>query len=555
MNTVKTALRRLALYCLLLAVNVISCANIVPDAFPTRNVSTIYLLILSACLIRYYSYRVSGSGALPFMTKALSWMAFFLLLLRGVKYGVFAGVDVLARHAWYLYYAPMLLLPLFLFYISLSVSPGADSRVPKRWYWVGAVTVFLIFTVLTNDLHGLVFRFNPGFENWNGDYSHAPLFYVVTAWQYLLYFAAISVFLRRRRIDGVKTHAWLIVLPFSLGIAMNVMLMTGTMPKLNGTNIVEFPETLIFMAAGVLECCLQIGLIPTNSQYGKLFGVLSLSAQITDAGGTPVYLSESSAPLTPEQFAAPDGARIGEHAVLHKMELPGGFGFWQDDMSDLDRLNGELSEAKEALAQETELIRLQNELKEKQAKIEQRTAVYDAIAKRTRRQSQAISSLAKEARLSPEEEVKAKCRKRITLFASYIKRFANLMLLSYENKTIETGELALSFSEVLRYLNFTGIPGELYSTASAKVSAEAALALFETFGSLLTENISHISGIFINLSESENTVCKLTMENLRTSLSDGEFKALSKVGVETACVREDDVTYLGFTLPERGRSV
>ena len=554
MNVVKKTLGRLALYFLLLAINIIPCANIIPDAFPTRNVSTIYLLILSACLIRYYLYRVSGSGGLPFMMKSLSWMAFLLLLLRGIKYSVFAGVDVLARLSWYLYYAPMLLLPLFLFYISLLISLGVDSRIPKRWYWVGAVTVLMILTVLTNDLHGFVFRFNPGFENWNVEYSHSPLFYVVTAWQYGLYLAAILVLVVKCRVENAKKYAWLIVIPFSVGIAMSVLLMTGKMPQINGTNLVEFPETLFFMVAGVLECCIQLGLIPTNMRYGKLFETFSIAAQITGCNGTPVYSSHMTVPLTAEQFASPDGARIGEHTVLHKMESPGGFGFWQDDLSDLDRLNEELTEAKEKLAEETELIRLQNELKEKRSKIEQRTAVYDQIAKLTRRQSQTISGLAKEARLSKEMAVKEEYRKRITLFASYIKRFANLMLLSYENKTIDTGELALSFSEVLHYLNFTGIPGELYSTASGKVSAEAALAVFEAFGSLLTDNITYISGIFINLSD-DTTVCKLTMENLRTSLSEEELKVLSNAGVETACVREDDVTYISFTLPERGRSV
>jgi len=555
MKVVKKTLARLALYFLLLAVNIISCANIIPDAFPTRNLSTVYLLILSACLIRYYSYRVSGSGALPFMMKSLSWMAFLLLLLRGVKYSVFAGVDVLARHTWYLYYLPMLLLPLFLFYISLLISPGADSTVPKRWYWVGFVTVFLILLVLTNDLHGLVFRFNPEFENWNSDYSRAPLFYVVTAWQYGLYLAAILVLVIKYRVVSAKKYAWLTVIPFSAGIAMSVLLMTGNMPKVNGTNAVEFPEVLISMAAGVLECCIQLGLIPTNMRYGKMFETFSISAQITDRRGAPVYSSLSAVPLTAEQFSSPDGARIGEHTVLHKMELPGGFGFWQDDMSDLDRLNEELAEAKEKLAEETELIRLQNELKEKQVKIEQRTAVYDAIAKLTRRQSQAISDLAKQARLSREKTVREENSKRITLFASYIKRFANLMLLSYENKAIKTGEVALSFSEVFRYLNFSGIPGELYSTADGKVSAEAALAMFRAFGTLLTENISCIRGIFINLSENENTICKLTMENLRIPLSEDEYGYLSGAEIMTDCVREDDVTYITFILPERGKSV
>ncbi|MGI6264784.1 MAG: hypothetical protein ACOYJY_04875 [Acutalibacteraceae bacterium] len=555
MNVVKKTLGRLAFYYLLLAINVIPCANIIPDAFPTRNLSTVYLLILSACLIRYYSYRVSVFGTLPLMMKALSWMAFLLLLLRGLKYSVFAGVDVLARHTWYLYYAPMLLLPLLLFYIALLVSPGENSHVPKKWYVFGAITVLLILIVLTNDLHGLVFRFHPQFANWNNDYSHAPLFYVVTAWQYVLYLAAILVLTVKCRVSSVKKYAWLTGIPFSIGIAMSVLLMTGSMPMIGGSYIVEFPEALIFMAAGVLECCMQLGLIPTNTSYGKMFGVFSLSAQITDRRGKPVYLSKSAVPLTAEQVALPNGVRIGEHTVLHKMELPGGFGFWQDDMTELDRLNEELAQAKEDLAQETQLIRLQNELKEKQAKIEQRTAVYDAIAKHTRRQSKAISQLAKKARMTTDLALKDECGKRITLFAAYIKRYANLMLLSYENTTIETGELALSFSEVLRYLNFAGTPGELVSRASKDVSAEAALAVFEVFGTLLCEHIASLRGVFIHLSNMENAVCKLTLENLETSLSKETGDMLSRAGVTWDCVQEDNVTYVGFILPERGQRV
>ena len=305
------------------------------------------------------------------------------------------------------------------------------------------------------------------------------------------------------------------------------------------------------MVAGVLECCIQLGLIPTNKSYGKLFEIFSISAQITDRNGTPVYSSLSAVPLTTEQFAAPDGARIDEHTVLHKMPVPGGYGFWQEDMSHIDRLNDALTEAKDALAQETELIRLQNELTEKQAKIEQRTAMYDTIAQRTKDQSQAISDLAEMARRTDDMAVKETCRKQITLLAAYIKRYANLMLLSYESKSLETGELGLSFTEVLRYLNFAGIPGEFLSTAEGTVDAKASLAVFETFGRLLTENLSCLHGVFVNLTKKENTVCKLTLEYLQTSLTETDIDSLSDLDVATETVCEDDVTYIGFTLPER----
>ncbi|MBQ7726888.1 MAG: hypothetical protein IJT66_07070, partial [Clostridia bacterium] len=281
MNAAKTTLRRLGLYYLLLAIGIFPCASVIPDNFPTRNLSTIYLLFLSAFLIRYYAYRVSGSGVLSLMMRSLSWMAFLLLFLRGIKYSVFAGVAVLARHTWYLYYLPMLLLPLFFFYVALLISSKGDSFFPKKWCWTGALTIILILLVLTNDWHQLVFRFRPGFENWDSDYSRGLLFYLITAWQYLLYLAAVLTLWLKCRIGNAKKNVWLTAIPFVLGITMSVLLITETMPTINGNHIIEFPEAHICMVACVLECCMKLGLIPTNKRYGKIFGLLSLSAQIT----------------------------------------------------------------------------------------------------------------------------------------------------------------------------------------------------------------------------------------------------------------------------------
>ena len=555
MNEVKTSLRRMAVYYLLLILNIIPCASIIPDSFPTRNLSAIYLLLLCVCLVLYYSHRVTGSGGLSATMKSLSWMCLLLILLRGIKYSAFAEVGVLARHTWYLYYVPMLLMPLLLFYISLLISPKENARIPRGWYWTLAVTVFFVVLVLTNDVHQLVFGFQPDFAEWDSNYSHGVLFYALTVWQYLLYIAAIVVLIIKCRISSAKKNAWIILIPVAIGALMNLLLLTGQMPKINNTHIIEFPEALIFTVAIVLECCIQLGLIPTNTDYGKLFPKFSISAQITDKKGTPVYSSLSAIELTAKQFAAPSPSRIGEHTLLHKMAIPGGFGFWQDDMTELDRLNVELAEAKENLAQEGELIRLRNELKERSTKIEQRTLVYDTIAKRTQRQSQLISQLAETARISDDIKAKDNCRSRITLLGAYIKRYANLMLLSQESEVIEAGELGLSVSEVLHYLNFCSVPGEIFSSADCTVNAPAALAVFEAFAILLETNLSELHGAFVNLSANDNMAFKLTLENMTQSLSQDMTEQLLSVGVTTEIKHEDDVTYICFTLPKGGGAV
>ena len=544
----------MALYCLLLAVNIIPNANIIPDSFPTRNVSAIYLLTLCVCLILYYSHRVTPSGSLSVMIKSLSWMSLLLILLRGVKYSVFAEVGALDRHIWYLYYAPMLLIPLFLFYISLLVSPKKGFRL-KSFYWTAAITALFIILVMTNDLHSLVFSFKPDFENWDGDYSYGVLFYAVTVWQYALYIAAIVILVIKCRISSSKKNAWIILIPFVTGAVINILLATERMPKINGAHIIEFPEAMIFTVAVVLECCMQLGLIPTNTDYGRLFQKFSIASQITDNEGKPVYSSYSAVPLTAEQFKAKSGSRNGAHTVLHKMKIPGGYGFWQDDITEIDRLNEELAEAKEALSQETELIRLRNELKESQTKTEQRTLVYDAIAKRTQRQSQLISRLAESARSSDDLHYKEECINRITLLGAYIKRFANLMLLSQGSSTVEVGELALSVSEVLRYLNFCGVPGEFFSSADTTVNADAALRTFEEFETVLEKNINSLKGVFVNLSAQKSVIFKMTLESLSEPLSDTLFKELKCTDLISDISREDDVTYICFTLPKGGEAL
>ena len=207
------------------------------------------------------------------------------------------------------------------------------------------------------------------------------------------------------------------------------------------------------------------------------------------------------------------------------------------------------------MAQEAELIRLRSELKEKQTQIEQRTLVYDNIAKRTQRQSQLISHYAELARLSDDTALKEECRGKILLFGAYIKRFANLTLLSHKNSVIEVGELALSVSEVLRYLNFCGIPGEFFGDAECTVDAQSALAVFEAFEKKKKKNLNSLRGVFVNLSAPEAITFKITLENVEEALSDEVMQSLSAVGVTSETDREDDITYICFILPRGGETL
>ena len=556
MNEVKKCLKWLLLYSLLLAVNILPTTGIIPLRFPTNNISSLYLMILSACLILRYYKRISGQKNLKAAMQRLSIMIFLMFFLRGLKYAVFGNVSALGRYTWYLYYLPMLCIPMLLFFVSLYVYAIDERKERRKWSWVAVVTALLVLFVLTNDLHQQVFRFQSDFVNWDGDYSHGWGFILISAWEYLLYAAAVAVLIAKCSISKIHYRVGLLLVPFAAGITMVLLLTTGNMPKINGYNVIQFPEALCFMAAGVLECCIQLGLIPTNESYGKLMQMTSVHVQISDCNGNCVYQSSAAKELTKEQLTSPDKTRIAEHTLLRRMDIPGGHGFWQEDVTELDCLNEEMADAKDRLSEEAELIRLQNELEKTQAVIEQRSLVYDTISKRTQKQSQKISRLADEATESSDMALSERNRKQIILLGAYIKRYANLTLLSSDSKIVDAGELALSVSEILRYLNQFGVSVEVLNRAKGLVPAEAVLAFFEVFQTIIENNLFFLSGVTASLSNRNNGVlCRLTLEGLRDNLSTEDKDKLSSVGViyETKC--EDEITYLSFLLPEGGVSV
>ena len=553
MNEVKTSLKRLALFYFLLALGIFGNCDIIPCRFPLENISSLYFFSLTVCLILHFYRRVAQHPKLRKLMLTLACMEALLVMLRGIKYSVFGSIHFLARYSWYLFFIPMLFIPVLLFYISLYIDAKDERLVRKRWGWVAVVTVLLILLVFTNDFHQMVYGYNPGFDNWDLDYSHGWAFAVVTAWEYGFYVISVVILIVKCSISKVKNQAWLIMIPFVLGVTMIMLKFTDTMPKINGHCLAEFPEMLCCMVTGVLECCMQLGMIPTNESYRELMKETLVRVQITDRDGNVIYKSDAAKELTKEQFSAPDKARIGEHTILRRMDIPGGYGFWENDVTELDKLNEELAETGEALSEEARLVQLQNELKEKQAKIDQRTAVYDTIARRTQNQSMAISRISNEALKSDDPGVKDRCRKHIALLGAYIKRYANLTLLSESTNAVSINELALSVTEVLRYLNRYGIPGELLSAAEGSVPAEEALTVFEAFEVLLEGNLSHLTGAFVNLdTEDDGFVFRITLENMGAEIPASVTDKLLAFGIETDAEYEDNIGYISFLFPKGG---
>ena len=74
------------------------------------------------------------------------------LILRTLKYEFVTDLTV-ARYIWYLYYLPMLFIPLLGVYIALSLGKSEEYRLTEKAGFLVAVPGILFLLVITNDLH------------------------------------------------------------------------------------------------------------------------------------------------------------------------------------------------------------------------------------------------------------------------------------------------------------------------------------------------------------------------------------------------------------------
>ncbi len=131
------------------------------------------------------------------------WFSF-----RTVKYFIFWQPGVI-RCLWYLFYLPMLFVPMLALLIAMSLGRLDDYRLPKwtlaLWFISGA----LLLLVMTNDLHQLVFTFPEDAAVWSDiEHGYGIGYFPVIGWQVLCGIAALAVMLLQCRLKSGKRRLW-----------------------------------------------------------------------------------------------------------------------------------------------------------------------------------------------------------------------------------------------------------------------------------------------------------------------------------------------------------
>ena len=559
MNEIRRSLKRLAVIYFFVLLNIIPYCDLIPDIFPTRVLSRSYMITVACYMTVFYMKRIADRGVIRKLLINMSVMEIMLIVLQLLKWSSFKMFDVAQRLSWYLFYIPMMFIPVLFFYMGVSLDRNEKDgrKLLRKWGWMLAVSFVFFALFVTNDRHQLLISFKPGFENWDTDYSHEPLFFVSYVWQYALLVVSLGVIYKKCRVPSARRNSWIVLIPIVIGIVMMVQLVADKVPKLNGWAMFSVSEAMGAIIAGTLECCMCLGLIPSNENYRGIFSKIKLPIHITDRDGTVVYATEEAGAFTEEMFSLADKELYDENTVMRVSELPGGYAFWQNDISWLNRLNEELDDIRAQLSEEAELIRLSTKLDEKRRVIEKRNNIYDEIIRSTHEQAGQISRLVTEAMAAEDVEFKSRSLKLISFYASFIKRYANIVLYDSPDGRINTAELGLAISENLIYLDNLGIAAEFAGSRNepgSYITKKAAIAVYEAFYRVISENLEILRGCYVGIARDVNGDIRIrvNLDGVAARADEGMIRALDEAGIKMNTFIEDADTFIRFTVRREG---
>ena len=391
-------------------------------------------------------------------------------------------------------------IPLFGLYGAFYLGRSEDYRISKKWYLLLIPACFLSMLALTDDLHHFLYYIVPE-EPQPNLYFHPYIgTYIIHIWALGMIMYQVYVIYQRNGTTKsdplyqklIPFYEPILLFLFSIPYAATAYVVRF--------ELVEYSAGLIFILVLCWELYILTGLIPVNTQYSEVFRRSTVAMQILSPTGERIAVSENAAEITPAMLEALKQNQhfsATEDITMNLHQIPGGYMVWQTDLSqinqalrELQRLNAELEEEQDLLAQE---IRIQSD----ETSIQARNDIYDSLSSEVAGQLILLTALLSESFSTDDWN-------RICLIGTYIKRFCNLRLTYQEQQTIPMGDLAISLQDIAKCMKNLGIRTSLDFCPTSNLEPELILLITKTLEEILEEADFRLTSVAIQISD---TVC------------------------------------------------
>ncbi len=467
----------------------------------------------------------------------------FLFFLRMCKFSYFPEDVYVNEYLWYGYTLPLTAIPVCMFMAAMNVEPVKNRRlVALMEKLLICLNVIIVAVVMTNNYHSFVYRITVHPDK---EYTHEWFYWVTLFFRIGLSIAGLYVLLRKCSLSAAKKKWYIPVICIAVScILLTWYLINGGAPRIMGHKLFQLQEAVCIPYIIAFESIIQIGMIPANSGYRHLFDHSAISACIYDNSDQPVLLS-GDRPNEPEDE---------DHRIARE-PISGGYITWVEDLSPINRLNREIEEVTEELADENDFIRKENEFRSERISFEERNRLYNRIATAVRTRAVRSDALLTEAlNAGPEED---ELRKKIiyaSVLGAYIKRMGNLMLLTDGAAFLSSGELCASIRESFEYLTLNGCQCFLNEADRRDINSSAALLAYELFEDTIEDVWLRLHAISVSLEYQDAFQMKITLDAAAEAVSPAwKDKEVPASGCSLSVKYEDETYFICLRFPDTGK--
>lgn len=510
--------------------------------------SAIYVGLFSAWGVSVRG-RVVQTQARRYLAAIAALMVFWFFL-RTVKYYFVpsAGADHLARYLWYLFYLPMLFIPLLAVFVAMSLGAPEDSHLPRRTALLYIPTCVLLTLVLTNDLHQFVFTFPPDAPVWTGSNNgYGPGYSLIVLWLLACSILMLAAMWKKSRIPSSRRRIWVPTVPICV-LLVYMALYYSQAPWLRWI-AGDMTAVICIMYAATIELCVQCGLIQSNTHYTELFHASSLGAQITHRDFSVLCAAENAAALDRQTMAAAVEAPVttAEGVRVSGAPIRVGHVFWQEDLSPLLAVLRELDGTREELQSYGSLLQEENRQKARRRKLEEQKRLYGAMREKTAAQTARLSALAEELQAADDPEEARHLLWKMSVMGAYLKRRSNLIFLADRDGMVPAGELKLCMDESMGSLRLGVSRCAFLMDLTGDLPLDTAAALYDFFEAAAEASLDTLSALSASFFREGGSCCVSMMVE-----GGGDPAALTERFPAARVFCDNGVRHLMLAVPEGG---
>lgn len=477
------------------------------------------------------------------MRRILTASAVLMMLwniVKTVRYEFMEPDTVLSRQIWYWYFLPMVMLPVLLFLASFYIGRTDSYELPRKWLLTFIPATAVAVGIGANDLHHMAFKF----DSWTV-YSYGPLYYCAIG---ILIICVAGILFKTLRSCTKRQFSRSFLLPAAIAALGGVYFISyrNAGKILPFQRMYEFPDFTCLFFMCFWESLVITHMLPSNADHEEFFRASSINAGLADNELEIRLRGENSPQPTKEQLTeAAEKEVLSSGSLLKVHPVAGGYFYWLEDISELQKLNMRLEETRSYLEEENVMLDAATKLEESRRRTAEQNELYDSISKRL---SPEFESLSKRLNELPEDEEGFRAvMKLAAIDGVFIKRCSNLLLLAGSSDHIDSGELGLSVRESLGYLELSDIWGQADIPKGIELPAETVLFMYELFSAAVKGALDGLHAVMVTLRLDDGIDFRTELDCECGPVAEEFFRRAAELSGSLDTVTEDGSTYVIFT--------